>query len=312
MIGDVNAATGRSTSNEQLGRPRRAAQTIDPVERHAEDIVRLVKGMEAKSKPREVHQLRTTIRRFETFLPDDGSDTPRAERKVRKQLDRLRKRAGKVRDVDVHLKALSGLPRALEAARNEVRDALRKGREKRQKRLLRALASERDRGLVKRLREVVGHPSAARVSTADPEQVLATVLERFRRSLAAATPLSRDNLHDFRIATKRLRYLAETAAPSAAAGTAVTELKRVQDAIGAWHDWLTLCAEAAAVLDDDSSALLTAIRARVDVQLEKALATTTRVGRRLEKLEPAAARKGVRRVTPVETAVPRRSAGASA
>ncbi len=59
----------------------------------------------------------------ETLLPDP-EHAGSAERKILKQLDRVRRRAGKVRDVDVHLKALRTLPRRLGVeARDELRDA---------------------------------------------------------------------------------------------------------------------------------------------------------------------------------------------
>ena len=97
-----------------------------------------------------------------------------------------------------------------------------------------------------------------------------------------------------------------------AAAAAVIEMKRLQDAIGAWHDWLTLGERAEKTLGKTDSPLVDAVRARTIVQLTKAVQTTERVARRLAKLRPTSLRKGVRPVTAVVPGVPRQSAGAPA
>lgn len=315
--GDVSASTGRTTSDEPMRRLVRktAPSTNDPLATLADELRRLVKEVGPKPKPRFVHQIRTTIRRFETVMPELDEASPRAERRVRKQLARIRKCAGKVRDADVHLQALRSLPRSIESeAQACVRDVLQKARAKREKRLVRTLAAERERGLIKRLRQVVGQAAVARpVSDADRERTIGLVLERFDRALQAASPLGAENLHVLRLQTKRLRYLAETAAPSALATTILAQLKRVQDAVGAWHDWLTLSARAEKILaGTEAAALLAALRARTEVQLEKAVKVTTSVGRRLLALRSTATRRGTRPVTPASPVAALRSAGASA
>jgi CHAD domain-containing protein len=312
--GDVSAATGRTTAADEPRRGRRApADAVTPLAERAEELVALVKAVEAKPKPRNVHKLRTTIRRVEALLPADDTQT-RAERRVRKQLARLRRRAGKVRDADVHLEALRALdvdPDAA-AARDAVGAALEKQRAKREKKLVRTLAKERDRGVVKRLREVVATAVVDRSAT-DEARVLATVLGDFARALGDAAPLGAATLHDFRIHTKRLRYVAESALPAPNARRAVAELKRVQDAIGAWHDWMTLIARARKTLDDqEGTALLSAIGARAEAELAKAVAATMRGERRLHALGAAAERKGTRPVTSGRAPLALRSAGASA
>ncbi len=316
--GDPDVLTGRTTSNEPLGRPpRQSSPPPSPLERRSEDLVRLLKELGDAPKPRLVHDLRTTIRRVETLLPDANGDP---QRKVRKQLDRVRRRAGKVRDVDVHLKALATLPRTVAAeVRDDLRQALEKTRDKRVKRLARTIGGARDRGVVKRLRQAVVHAATGtHGATSDPERALSEVLDGFATARHAAEPLGAESLHDFRIATKRLRYRAEIL-PGPEAAKAVTELKRVQDAIGDWHDWLTLAARAEKELDGRGASgprggpqLLAAIRTRTDALFIKAIETVERVGRRLEKARPAPRRKGVRRVTGSALPALPRSAGARA
>ncbi len=313
MDGDAIVLSGKSTAPARDGRPpRRPRAGRDPLARRAEDLVGLVKEMKDEPAPRVVHRLRTTIRRLETLLPDASVATG-AERKVRKQLDRIRQRAGKVRDVDVHLSALRTLPRTLEVeARAALRSDLRKARVKRQKRLVRVLGDERDRGLVKRLRRVVGRTPAVEHVAADADRVLTEVLADFATTYAAAQPLTAANLHEFRIATKRLRYRAEALAPHANAAVAERALKRAQDAIGSWHDWLTLGERAAAVAETTASPLLDAIGARTEAELAKALTVAERVARRLAAIGGPHRRKGVHPVAAEPVGAPKLRAGASA
>jgi CHAD domain-containing protein len=312
--GDASAPTGRTTSTERFGRPTRAtAKRPDPLAMRSEELIGFLKDVASKAKPGAVHHLRSTIRRVETLLPEPSAGEPtRAAKKLQKQLDRIRKRAGKVRDTDVHLEALATLAGGGDAEGvDEIRTALEKARDKYAKRLLRVLGDERDRGFVKRLRRVVGRAVATAAAPASSNDVLADVIDRFESTLAATEPLSAENLHQFRIQTKRLRYLAETAGGSHGE-LVVAALKRAQDAIGTWHDWLTLAERATRALDVDRPApILAAIETRAEAELAKAIKATAAVGRRLLLLRPKARRKGVRPVTTTPAVVPR-SAGASA
>ena len=296
--GDPNAQSGRTTSDERFGRRRRRPAVQVSLVRRSQELVRMLKGFGDAPKPREVHLLRTTIRRVETFFPDE-EHAATVERKVQKQLDRVRRRAGKVRDVDVHLKALRTLPRTLDTeGRETLARSLEKARERRLKRLARALADARDHGIVKRLRQVTAALSAAADAHAvDPERAFVAILDDFARARREAEPIDAARLHLFRIAAKRLRYRAEMLPSSTASAAAVTELKRVQDAIGAWHDWLTLGDRAENEIEDRGSPLLAAVRARTETEFGAAIRAVERAARRLEKIRPTAVRKGVRRMS---------------
>src|SRR5258706_8530298 len=71
-------------------------------------LLRVPKKISRTASPRVVHQLRTTIRRVEALLAALGADA-KVEAKLLKQLARLRRRAGKVRDLDVQIAALRGV-----------------------------------------------------------------------------------------------------------------------------------------------------------------------------------------------------------
>jgi hypothetical protein len=57
-------------------------------------------------------------------------------------------------------------------------------------------------------------------------------------------PLTEKMLHQYRIIGKRARYLAELAGTDPEAQRLVAQLKRMQDVIGDWHDWLKLANKA--------------------------------------------------------------------
>lgn len=308
--------SGRESSRT-TGDP--SARTPHPLASRVHDLVGVVKSLGDEPSARAVHELRTTIRRVETLLAA-ADQTTGVARKVGKQLDRIRKRAGKVRDVDVHLKALRSVPRATApAAIAEVRTALQKARDKRERQLARAVGDERDRGLVKRLRRVITRTIALPHSHADAVTAVVGVVGELGALVRSARPLGAANLHGLRIDVKRLRYRAEPFLPDPSADHVVHELKRVQDAIGTWHDWATLEETAVDVLGEGENPLVGAVRARTERELAKAVRVTERVAARLEKLGRAVesvpastgGRKGQRAMT-AGAVVPPSCAGASA
>jgi CHAD domain-containing protein len=59
--------------------------------------------------------------------------------------------------------------------------------------------------------------------------------------------LTEKTLHQYRIIGKRARYIAELADGDVEANRVVEQLKRMQDVIGDWHDWLKLTQRAEAL-----------------------------------------------------------------
>ncbi|MGH9552410.1 MAG: CHAD domain-containing protein, partial [Terriglobales bacterium] len=56
--------------------------------------------------------------------------------------------------------------------------------------------------------------------------------------------ITEKTLHQFRIAGKRARYLAELAGKDAEASRLIALLNHMQDVIGDWHDWVQLAERA--------------------------------------------------------------------
>ena len=76
-------------------------------------------------------------------------------------------------------------------------------------------------------------PAASR----DPLTVAKGMLDAIDRGDA---PVTETLLHQYRVQSKRARYAAEFAESSADGEKFIAGIKRMQDAIGDWHDWLTL------------------------------------------------------------------------
>jgi CHAD domain-containing protein len=115
------------------------------------------------------------------------------------------------------------------------------------------LNKETIRQTSKRLRRA--SKEVALEASRDPLSVARTMLARVVRP---AGPVTEDVLHEYRIAVKRARYAAEFAQKSVEGAQFIAQLKRLQDAVGNWHDWLTLTQTAAKRLGDVNQSSLVA------------------------------------------------------
>jgi CHAD domain-containing protein len=207
--------------------------------------------------PKRVHHLRTRTRRIEALLPAAHLDSGRNARRLLRELRPARKRAGKVRDMDV----LTAHLLELKVDRNGERDC--------QVQLLEHLGSERYRQGKKLEREVRKHRADVRarlrrlsreIQSATESNTRSNAGTRAPRTNAAAAALelanelsdpktlSRTNLHPYRKKVKQLRYVLKSAQgnPDEKFTDALDACK---DAIGEWHDWEELIAIANEVLD---------------------------------------------------------------
>lgn len=193
----------------------------------------------ADPKRKPVHRLRTTTRRIEaqlellTLLPD-LPEHARPVKKVRRLLRKLRRAAGRVRDLDVQRDLAQSrseearkLRSLFQQQRGEAAESLLNTLHKYQPKLTRALEA-----LLKTL------------DTAESVTVPATHLRRLILSWYAsrapvATQRNHRRLHDIRKAAKLARYIAESASSPSTRRLART-FESLQQSGGDWHDWLTL------------------------------------------------------------------------
>jgi CHAD domain-containing protein len=190
-----------------------------------------------KPQPHEVHQFRTATRRVQAVLEELVPEPDRNQRRLLKQLARLRRRAGRVRDLDVQIAALRGLKLSEAPGRKtQVLRTLIEIRSKREKKLADGMDTATLRELRNRLKRA---EAKLKVKTKDFDP-LVRALRMFARVSAAQATLNEDVLHKYRLAGKRIRYIAELATNRAEAQPMIAQLQAMQDALGEWHDWLTL------------------------------------------------------------------------
>jgi CHAD domain-containing protein len=179
-----------------------------------------------------VHKFRTNSRRIEALVseltPENGN-----RKKLLRLLSRLRKKAGKVRDLDVQIAFLKELKVPdRQSHRTQLLEWLENEESRRKKKLTASLDKTTVVELRKRLRRARGEMNLVGI---DPLE-----LARKRLPDPGNTPLNEKMLHGFRIEAKLSRYLAELAPESPESEHFVNELKSAQDAIGEWHDVLKL------------------------------------------------------------------------
>ena len=194
--------------------------------------------------PKGVHRLRTTIRRIESLVSYAHPDLDKKlERSLEKMAD-LRKRAGKVRDLDVQLGLLGAIGNGSTARDRKTLAAIF---EKKRNRQARRLASDVKKiqeskffGRMNRIAEKAGEKSSEANRPLAPLEEAKAQLAEMASDFSSHQELKLSRLHDARISLKRIRYLAELAEESPEQKRFIDELKTVQDAIGDWHDWQEL------------------------------------------------------------------------
>jgi CHAD domain-containing protein len=231
----------------------------------ARKLRKLVNKIDSKPSPDEVHDLRTNTRRFEAIFEVLSLDPHSLSTSVLKKLARCRKRAGKVRDLDVLTAYASKVH--LEGE-DECETELLEHMGGRRQRLAKKLHAEiRWRGpalrkdlkrslaeLKKALRDDggVGQTSLASSSSAHNASAVrlnaAAAAVKLGLQLAAPPRLGRQNLHPYRLKIKTLQNVLRMAA-TPSHPKFLEDLGEVKDAIGEWHDWEELVSLAQQVLD---------------------------------------------------------------
>jgi CHAD domain-containing protein len=213
-------------SPQTISVPERQSQLV--FERLARYSTRLAKNVD----PENVHRFRTNSRRVEALVaklaPQSGH-----RKKALKLLSKLRKRAGKIRDLDAQIAFLKNLKTPdRQNHRSELLKTLSEERSRRAEKLTRLADPATMKELRKRLRR---EREGLKLDGIDPLRLAHEALPNPDQS-----PMSEKMLHGCRIAARVARYLAELGGEQREATVFVHELKRAQDAIGEWHDILKL------------------------------------------------------------------------
>lgn len=215
------------------------------------ELLRLSSGHRAEA----VHGFRTAARRLQTLLEQLVADNNRKNKKLLKMLNRIRKSAGKVRDIDAQLEALRSLKVPQEPRRKtRLVQNLIELRARYERKLHKLMKKQDIRELSKRLQRA--EKSVSFDSSLDPLSVGRQMLNSIS---IPQGPIDEETLHRYRLVVKRARYAAEFAPKSAESTRFLADLKRLQDSLGSWHDWLTLTQTAAERLGDVRESSLVAV-----------------------------------------------------
>jgi CHAD domain-containing protein len=269
--------------------PERSQLAFQKMERA---LLKLTDAQDAES----VHGFRTTSRRLQTLLDQIIPKRNRNQKKVLKMLDRIRKRAGKVRDLDIQLATLRSLKVPQEPRRKtQLMHGLIELRVKHERRLRKALNKDDIREINKRLKR-----ASREVNVEAASESLNVARAMLAHVVRPEGPVTEELLHRYRIVVKWARYAAEFASKSAESQQFIAQLKRLQDAVGNWHDWLTLTQTATKRLGDiNQSSLVAALHNVTGGKFRQAVAVLSASPAIQDASESKAADKSVRPTFPL-------------
>jgi CHAD domain-containing protein len=211
-------------------------------------------------KPKGVHRLRTNIRRIESLVSYANPRISKKEERTLEKITDLRKRAGKVRDLDVQTELLGTLGNGSTAKdRKTLANLMEKKRAQQVRRLelaIKKLHHSKFFDRLDRVAEQAGLPQESKNRPLAPLEEAKAQLLKAADDFGSGETIKPSRLHEVRVALKRIRYLAELAGESAAKKEFIRELKSTQDAIGDWHDWQELTERAEKRFSDRATCAL--------------------------------------------------------
>ena len=242
-----------------------------------------LRRLDAPSTPKQVHDIRTRTRKIESTLAALPEANRRNERKLLKHTTKVRRRAGKVRDMDVlsgYIKNLNvdgeqdcitQLTEHLGAQRYKFARKLTKEVKRRRPQL-----NSRLKKTTRKLRNAFDPKTDGKLSELSREA--ASDVLRLSAELRQPTRLNKNNLHPYRLKVKELRYVLQNTNPQPDEDL-IDTLGEVKNAIGEWHDWVDLIAIAEKLLDNQHPGckLIRELRNVSEERYEQALSAAERM-----------------------------------
>jgi CHAD domain-containing protein len=265
------------------------------------DWCQLLERCGRKATRKRVHALRVVTLRMQAELERDLADLPRASHQGQailrfgKQAEKLRRALGPVRELDVWIGKLRGLraslsetgdyvPRSMHdciSGIDRLEDRLTQKRRSAEKKLVAQIEKSGSR-LLKASEDVASELSSF-VFGAEAG-IAEDLAARFHAVRAEFPAFDEVNLHDFRKRIKTVRYLAEIyAGTDRACAQIATQMKKVQSAIGEWHDWQDLGREAHHGRHAKNKALTELLDTISAESFEKALSAVHSVSDRMQE-----------------------------
>jgi CHAD domain-containing protein len=255
------------------------ADELERVRKTLRELDKSLKSLHGDPAPNAVHKLRTASRRVEAIAAMLEPAGPKKSRRIVKSIEPVRKAAGGVRDYDVLTSNARRLKRYVDGeSLTHLLAHLEHARQQNAEQLHQALRHNR-KGMRQDLREYArfvssslepGNSNSNGRGTNHTREEIHISATSVVRELGCWQPLGPDNLHEFRLKVKQLRYTLQLDADADPA--LVEALGAVQRHIGDWHDWQQLdeIAREALVLPEDQP-LLERIAATARRKYQRAL-----------------------------------------
>jgi CHAD domain-containing protein len=242
------------------------AEELERARKALRELSKTLKSLPIDPPPNEVHKLRTTTRRVEAIISVLAQLEGKESRRLLKSIEPVRKATGGVREMDVMISNARKLARQSNgdsAAR--LVEQLQIARRHSAVELRRAIGKRRGtarKNLKDYIRLVRAESARAKRTTSANGSAendgIHTAAINVLRELGEWPPLNAENIHEFRLKVKALRYILQLSADAnPALGDA---LGNVQRRIGDWHDWHQLQEIAREILNQErDNALLARI-----------------------------------------------------
>lgn len=252
---------------------------LDRIQKSVRKLKKFVKKAPAQPAPEQIHDLRTHARKLESALHALSLDSNSAERQLLKSIKRVRRRAGKIRDMDVLMAHVcSAKVNGEQDCEVQLLEHLGTQRRKQAKKLHSTMLKEA--GVLKKALRQEAAELENLLQDGKPSEAAADSMARaveLTTELSGPRWLNRSNLHPYRLKVKELRYVLQMAETDGQPAF-VKELGKVKDAIGEWHDWEELIAIASDVLDHGSGCqLLRKFKEISEAKYEQAFAMATKL-----------------------------------
>jgi CHAD domain-containing protein len=242
------------------------ADELERARKALRDLSKTLRSMPGDPAPKAVHKLRTAARRVEAIDAVLAQVEGKESRRLLKSIEPVRKAAGGVRDTDVMIGNARKLARyAAGDSLTRLVEQLQIARQHHAEQLRRAIDRRRDAARkhlkdYSRLVRAAMTPAKGTAPAGDPlghahEGVLAAA-QNMVRELGEWPPLSAENIHEFRLKVKELRYVLQLT-DDADQGL-LDALGNVQRRVGDWHDWHQLDEMAREILNPERDGALLA------------------------------------------------------
>ena len=269
-------ATGERPGNNPLGAVRQVVECVsmeypfmsltlimstseerirDLVETFSERLSKVLRD----PTPDHIHKLRVSTRRYAAAIEFGAEKIKKKQQTQLNGLELLRRKAGKVRDLDIEMALLNEMNG--DAQSSAELSALGEFVARKRGRRAERLAEEAVRLRSNRLLDHMENIGEKALSSGQFDGSAALVEAQARLAKLAEKNGKHTNpkpgrLHKLRIELKMIRYLAELAPESPEQTHTLDSLRTVQDALGKWHDWESLADVAEKFFADNTNAFL--------------------------------------------------------